>query len=329
MLTYLVLGSNSFAGANLVNALLSCEKKVIGVSRSVEPNQALLSYANNDHLKNFRFYPYDINLNFDALQTLIQKEKPNVIIDFAGQGMVAESWKAPEEWYQTNIVSKVKLHHFLKDCDFLEKYIRVSTPEVYGSITDTINETCPYNPSTPYAVSHAAIDMSLKAFYQQYQFPVVITRFANFYGPHQQLYRIIPRTIIYALTGKKLALHGGGLSERAFIYGKDVADAIISVIEKGKTGEIYHFSSEQPISIASLVNRICAQLHVSFDTLTEKTLDRPGKDALYSMSYQKAKKELGWAPKTDLETGIERTVHWIKDNIDVIKTLPLHYIHKS
>lgn len=326
---YFILGSNSFAGSNIIHSLLSQEKSVIGISRSKEPHKILLSYSENDYIKNFRFYPYDLNQHFQEIKNLIAQEKPKVIIDLAGQGMVAESWKTPEEWYQTNIVSKAKLHNFLRNCDFLEKYIRVSTPEVYGSTSGIIDETHTYNPSTPYAVSHAAIDMSLKAFYQQYQFPMVITRFANFYGPHQQLYRIIPRTIIYALLGKTLELHGGGLSERAFIYGEDVATAIDAVIKRGKCGETYHFSSEAPISISSLVKNICEQLNIDFNAFAKTTSDRPGKDALYAMSYQKAQKDLAWSPKTNLETGIKRTIDWVVKNIDTIQTLSLQYIHKS
>ena len=327
-LKYLILGSNSFAGSCIIDFLLSRNHVVIGVSRSPKPHDVILTYANNTNLKRFSFYSYDINQHYSEVIQLINQQKPNIIIDLAGQGMVAESWHSPEEWYQTNIVSKVKLHNFLRQCDFLDKYIRVSTPEVYGSTSGIIDEAHAFNPSTPYAVSHAAIDMSLKAYYQQFQFPVIITRFANFYGPHQQLYRIIPRTIIYGLFGKQLELHGGGKSERAFIYGEDVASAIDAVIQNGKSGETYHFSSEKPISIAALVRKICYCLDIAFDQFITISSDRAGKDAIYSMDYSKAQRELGWNPITTLDTGIEKTIAWIKENIDIIKTLPLHYIHK-
>lgn len=326
---YLILGSNSFAGSCLVNELLTQENQVIGVNRSLESHPVMLPYTDNHHRSHFQFYPYDINHHFNEIISVINVQKPQYIIDLAGQGMVAESWKTPEQWYQTNIVSKVKLHNYLNTCDFLEKYVRVSTPEVYGSTQQAVNETQIYNPSTPYAVSHAAIDMSLKAYYQQYQFPMILTRFANFYGPHQQLYRIIPRTIIYALINKKLMLHGGGKSERAFIYGEDVAKAICSVMQQGQIGETYHFSEGAPISIAHLVRKISNAMHIQFDELVEISEDRPGKDALYSMSTQKAENELQWKPEFNLDSGLEKTVDWIKRNIDVIKTLPLEYQHKA
>ncbi|OGT39870.1 MAG: dTDP-glucose 4,6-dehydratase [Gammaproteobacteria bacterium RIFCSPHIGHO2_12_FULL_36_30] len=325
---YLILGSNSFAGSSLVNYLLTREQNVIGASRSTEPNPVLLSYSNNLNKKLFQFFQYDINSHFNELIALIEKEKPNYIVDLVGQGMVAESWKNPEQWYQTNFVSKVRLHNYLRQCDFLEKYIRVSTPEVYGNTNGAVDENQFFNPSTPYAVSHAAIDMSLKAFYQQYQFPVVLTRFANFYGPHQQLYRIIPRTILYCLLRKKLQLHGGGLSQRAFIYGDDVASGIDCAIKNGQCGETYHFSVGETISIKHLVEKICENMNVDFDLFAQITSDRPGKDALYSMKTNRAEKELSWKPAVSLEQGINKTVEWVRNNVDTIKNLPLEYIHK-
>ena len=323
-----MLGSNSFAGAAFVNNLLAEEHSVVGVSRSAEPDALLLSYANNKNKKLFRFYQYDINLHFLEIIKLINEYKPNYIIDFAGQGMVAESWKSPEEWYQTNFVSKVRLHNYLRQCDFLERYVRVSTPEVYGGTGSAVDETQPFNPSTPYAVSHAAIDMSLQAFYRQYQFPVIVTRFANFYGPHQQLYRIIPRTIIYGLLGKKLQLHGGGTSERAFIYGDDVASGINAAIKNGTCGETYHFSAGQTISIKNLVKLICESLSINFEALTEIGPERPGKDAVYSMKTNKSEEKLSWSPKINLEIGVNKTIDWLQANINMIKALPLEYKHK-
>lgn len=322
------MGSNSFAGSTFVNYLLTNEKKVVGVSRSPEPHPLLLAYADNPNKKLFQFFQYDINTHFNELITLIEKEKPHFIVDFAGQGMVAESWKNPEQWYQTNFVAKVRLHNCLKQCDFLERYVRVSTPEVYGNTDNPVDETQVFNPSTPYAVSHAAIDMSLKAFYQQYQFPVILTRFANFYGPHQQLYRIIPRTILYGLSGKRLSLHGGGKSERAFIYGDDVASAIDCAIKNGRLGETYHFSSGKTISIKNLVKEICDIIQINFETFVQITSDRPGKDAVYCMKTEKAKNELQWTPKINLEKGIQNTIDWLQFNLSVIRTLPLEYIHK-
>lgn len=330
MKKYLVLGSNSFAGSSFVDWLLANGNEVIGISRSPEPNNLILGYAYNPRKdKFFKFFQMDLNNNFEAIVQIIRIEKPSVIIDFAGQGMVAQSWIWPEQWYLTNVLSKVKLHNFLKDCDFLDRYIRISTPEVYGDSKDLIDETAPYNPSTPYAVSHAAIDMSLKAYYKQYGFPVIFTRFANFYGPGQQLYRIVPKASICALTGSLLPLHGGGSSIRSFIHHKDVSEGIMRSIENGKVGETYHFSTSEFVSIATLVEKVAEVVGTNINNFVKVSEDRPGKDHAYLMTSDKAIKTLNWVPKYTLTEGINETVVWVKENLSKIKGLSQEYTHKK
>jgi dTDP-glucose 4,6-dehydratase len=214
----LVLGSNSFSGATFVSHLLEQGLCVFGVSRSPEPHDAFLPYKWNKKSGDFQFHQLDINKDLDAIEALIRQEKITHVINFAAQGMVAESWRQPEQWFMTNTVSTIKFHNCIRKFDFLERYLHVTTPEVYGSTENFIDETTPFNPSTPYAVSRAAADMSLKSFYDAYEFPVLSTRAANVFGPGQQLYRIIPRTILFCKLGKKLQLHGGGTSERSFIH---------------------------------------------------------------------------------------------------------------
>ena len=324
-----VLGSNSFAGAALVKRLLDDGADVVGFNRSAEGSPIFLQYRGSAAPGRYRFIQADINRDFEAVTGVLRDFRPAVVADFAGQGMVAESWQNPDQWYTTNIVAKVRLHDVLRTLEGLERYVRVSTPEVYGSHESLLRETWQFNPSTPYAVSHAAIDMSLRAFHQRYGFPVVFTRFANFYGPGQQLYRIIPRTIIYALLKRKLPLHGGGKAVRAFIYGSDVADAIVRSITHGVPGEIYHFSPSDFHTIRDVVTIIADYLKVDFGALVEMAPDRPSKDQAYLMDSSRALKELGWSPKVDLSTGIAKTVDWVAANLDEIKTLPLDYIHKA
>lgn len=328
-MSYLLLGSNSFAGSTFVNYLLTKQMNVIGINRSPEYHPILQPYFNHPNKSAYTFYQLDLNKNLAEIMQIIKKYKPRYIVDFAGQGMVAESWQNPEQWYTTNVLSKVKLHDVLRNCDFLERYIRVSTPEVYGNTENKMMESFQYNPSTPYAVSHAAIDMSLITFYKQYQFPVVLTRFANFYGPCQQLYRIIPRSIIYALTGKKLMLHGGGKAQRAFIHGDDVASGLEHAIQYGKSGEVYHFTSGDSISIRALVEQICQLMKVDFSALATMSEDRPGKDAKYEMEMTKTQEHLHWKPAYSLTQGLLQTISWVKENLNTIETLPLNYIHKE
>jgi len=325
---YAVLGSNSFAGAAFVARALADGAEVMGINRSPEGAEIFLPYRRLKEKKHYTFERADINHDLSKICRCLEEFKPEVVVDFAGQGMVAESWQNPEQWYLTNIVAKVRIHEKLRLYGWLKRYMRISTPEVYGSHNKPVKESWAFNPSTPYAVSHAAIDMSLRAYHRNYDFPVIIGRFANFYGPGQQLYRIIPRTIIYALTGRKLPLHGGGSSVRAFIYCNEVADGIMRALAYGKLGEIYHFSPSRFLTIRQVVEVICQRLGVDFDDLVEVVADRPGKDKAYLMDSTKAYAELGWCPRISFEQGLDATIEWVKKNLEQIQNMPLEYIHK-
>jgi dTDP-glucose 4,6-dehydratase len=325
---YAVLGSNSFAGAAFVAHALAQGGEVLGFNRSPEGSAIFLPYRSLANSGGYRFVQSDVNRDLEFILSEIENFRPQFVVDFAGQGMVAESWQDPVQWYRTNILAKAALHDRLRRFDWLERYLRVSTPEVYGSQSELIRESAFYRPSTPYAVSHAATDMSLRAFHDHYGFPAITARFANFFGPGQQLYRIVPRTIIYALTARRLQLHGGGSAVRAFIHARDVAVAILLCLEKGVPGEIYHFSPQRFVTIRQLVEHICARMGVAFADLVEEAPDRPAKDHAYLMDADRARRELGWTESLSLEQGIEETIDWVRSNLDEIRSLPLDYIHK-
>ncbi len=168
----------------------------------------------------------------------------------------------------------------------------------------------------------------MQTFLKNYDFPVVFTRAANVYGPGQQLYRIIPRTILFILLGRKLQLHGGGHSVRSFIHIRDVADATLRVARQATPGEVFHFSTPVNLSIRELVEMICRKLNVAFDDVVEVVGDRPGKDAAYLLDSSKARRLLGWQDKVSLEEGIEGTASWISRYLDELKKQPFDYIHK-
>ena len=301
---------------------------MVGVSRSPEPIPAMLPYKWSDHV-NFRFQQLDLNHDLEAIMALVNDFQPEVVINFAAQSMVAESWVYPEHWFQTNVVSNVNLHDRLRRCRFLERYVHVSTPEVYGNCNGSASEDTPYNPTTPYAVSRAACDMSLTTFYMAYGFPVLFTRAANVYGPGQQLYRIIPRTILFIRLGRRIQLHGGGISKRFFIHIRDVADGTWRVALNGKIGDAYHLSTPELISIRDLVERICSRLGASFEDHVEIVGERLGKDAAYILDSSKAQDELGWKDMVSLNTGIDETMAWVDGNLDDLRQQPLDYIHKK
>ncbi|MEQ8507677.1 MAG: GDP-mannose 4,6-dehydratase [Rhodospirillaceae bacterium] len=325
----LVLGSNSFSGATFVSHLLEQGLCVFGASRSPEPHDAFLPYKWNKKSGDFQFHQLDINKDLDAIEALIRQEKITHVINFAAQGMVAESWRQPEQWFMTNTVSTIKFHNCIRKFDFLERYLHVTTPEVYGSTENFIDETTPFNPSTPYAVSRAAADMSLKSFYDAYEFPVLSTRAANVFGPGQQLYRIIPRTILFCKLGKKLQLHGGGTSERSFIHMNDVARGTFKILMHGSIGETYHISTDDIISIRALVEMICERMGINFNDAVEVADERLGKDASYQLSSSKLRTELNWTDKILLEDGISETIAWVEQWLDDLTHQPHDYIHKA
>ena len=325
---YLVLGSNSFSGASFVDYLLERGASVVGVSRSREPHPAFLPYRWHDRDNSFCFYQLDLNSDLLRIMDVVHAERPDYVINFASQSMVAESWKNPDHWFMTNVVSTVCLHEQLRHCGFLRKYVHVSTPEVYGSTDGLVKEDAAFNPSTPYAVSRAAADMSLRTFFQAYKFPVVFTRAANVYGPGQQPYRIIPRTILFVRLGKRLQLHGGGLSERSFIHIRDVSDATFRVTRDGHPGETYHISTDRITSVRAVVELICARMGVAFDSCVDVVGERLGKDAAYRLDSRKIRQELGWSDTLSLEQGLDETIAWVDRFLGDLRDQELNYVHK-
>ncbi len=326
----IVIGSNCFSGAHFVKGALDGGMTVVGISRSVEPDDVFLPYkwGQQPHVENFSFLAYDINLNLSAITDLIEKIKPDYIVNFAAQGMVAPSWENPEQWFLTNTVASAALVKKIHGFSFLKKYVQISTPEVYGTNDRPVCENTNYHPSTPYAVSKAAADMNLMAFVKEKKFPCVFTRAANVFGPGQQLYRIIPRTILYFLLGKKLYLHGGGQSKRSFIHISDVVDGTLRVMKNAQPGSIFHFSTDRLISIKELVKKIAHMMDVSFKENVVEVGELAGKDAAYILDSAKAKKILGWEAKVELEHGIYETISWIKENMENLKKHPFDYQHK-
>jgi len=256
----LILGSNGFSGITFSNYLLEKGFSVIGVSQSSFANIKFNPIRFNKNKKKFKFFKLDINKSINKLFKIIERFKVDVVVDFAGQGMVAESWDYPELTFNTNVISKIRFYNFLIKKKYFKKYIKISTPEVYGSTKNLISEQSNHNPSTPYALSHSSIDMYLKMINLHKGFPVIFGRFANFYGPCQKLYRIIPLSIHKAYHKKKIDLHGGGKSKRSFIFSEDFCRAIFLLIKKAKTGEVYHFASDEYLSIKNLVFLIYKKL---------------------------------------------------------------------
>lgn len=326
----LVIGSNSFSGSTFIDFLLAKDIEVCGISRSNELNDVYLPYKwNRKNYHNYSFKRLDLNHDLEEIVNLISSNEYEAIVNFAAQSMVGQSWERPQDWLRTNTVSTIKFHNRIKDFKFLKKYLHISTPEVYGSNEKKVKENQAFCPSTPYAVSRAAADMSLKTFFDAYDFPVITTRAANVYGPGQQLYRIIPRAILFILLDKRMQLHGGGLSERSFINMRDVSEATWKILNSGEIGETYHISTQKSVSIYNLVQQICKKLNVNFDDHVDISEDRIGKDAYYLLDDAKIRNDLSWAEKVSLSSGLDECITWVEKNLDTLKALPFDYIHKK
>lgn len=324
-----VIGSNSFSGSDFIDLLLeNPANDVIGISRSPEKDPIFLPYKRHQKPK-FSFHQLDLNQDMAEIISLLNAFKPENIVNFAAQSEVAPSWQHPEQWFQTNAVALAELCQELKGASYLKRYIHISTPEVYGTCRGNITEDAPVNPSTPYAASKAAGDLFLFTLVKNYNFPLVMIRSTNVYGAHQQLHKIIPRSIIYIKSGKKIELHGGGTAVKSYIHIRDISKGELAVMEKGTNGLIYHLSPEKGISVRDLVHMIAKKMNVSFENVTCTVGERLGQDAAYLLDAGRAKSQLGWKTEVSMEQGIQGVIHWIEENWPQIQGQPLEYLHKA
>tara|TARA_R100000995_G_scaffold32122_1_gene14404 strand:+ start:10426 stop:11403 length:978 start_codon:yes stop_codon:yes gene_type:complete len=321
----LVIGSNSFSGQDFVRHALDCGDQVIGISRSKQKQQYNLSYDKNN--PNFDFLQLDLNKDTDTIINTANNFKPDYVVNFAAQSIVEPSWDYPEDWYETNVTALAKLIPELCKVKSIKKYLHTSTPEVYGSCEARLKESSLYNPSTPYASSKAAGDLLLNVYQKQFGFPVCLVRSANVYGARQQLFKIIPKTVVSLMRGNKLPLHGGGESTRSFIHISDVSQAERTVLERGDVGGIYHISHDREVSIRNLVETICNNMEKDFEECVEIVGERVGKDSAYTLSSEKIN-GLGWFTKVELQEGIQEVIDWAKTNDIHKKSTGLEYIHK-
>ncbi len=321
-----IIGVNSFSGSAFAHYLLEKKFSVIGFSRSKIEKPFYLRFNKNE--KKFSFFKKDLNSDINFIIKKIKKFKPNYIINYAAQSMVGESWENPQDWLKTNSYSMPLLYNEIFKLKNKIRLVHISTPEVYGNVKNKLIENENYKPSTPYALSRVTADQYLRIMHKFRNLDFVSVRAANVYGECQKLYRIIPRTIYSCLSNKKLNLQGGGKSTRSFIHIDDVSSATYIAMTKGKSGDIFHISNEEMITIKRLVKIICKKLNKDYDSVVNITRDRIGKDSTYDLSSKKIR-VLKWKPKINLEQGLDRVVDWMKTNFNSFKKSDLNYIHKK
>lgn len=328
MKTAVVVGSNSFTGSHIVSALLREGHRVVGVSRSPEYPALFLPYASAGKASpRFSFERIDMVRRFEGLKRLLDRVKPQVVVQVAALSEVALSNERPAEYFATNTLAVVRLCDHLRRARWLKRYVHVSSAEVFGSCKGPVAETAPFRPSTPYAVSKAAADMFLETLIRNFAFPALIIRSTNVYGRHQQLFKIIPRALIYLRLGKTIELHGGGKAVKSFIHVRDVVRGLLLALERGKPGA-YHFSVDQDQTVADIVRRLCAWTGHDFKRATRVVGERLGQDARYSLDCSKAARELGWAPEVGFEAGVREVIAWLDANWNGILEQPLEYRHR-
>ena len=323
-----VIGSNSFSGSDFIDLLVRNEQnEVVGISRSPEKSALFLPYKRHQGA-NFKFYQMDLNTHMPQIIELLDSFEPEYVVNFAAQSEVAPSWEHPEQWFQTNVVALAKLSNVLKDRHYLKRYVHISSPEVYGTCEGRVTESAPLNPSTPYAASKAAADLFLFTLVKNFPFPLIMIRSTNVYGAHQQLFKIIPRTVINIKMGKTVELHGGGRAVKSYIHIRDISRGELLAMEKGRVGEIYHLSPDKGIAVRDILKTICDKMGVAFEKATKTVEERLGQDAAYVIDSTRARQELGWQPKVSLEEGLAEVTTWVEDNWEQIQKEPLEYVHK-
>lgn len=331
MAKYCVIGSNAFSGQDFVDLLLDDpSREVIGISRSAEAPDYMLRYRSRAELSRFRFARFDTNQDIDGLLAFLDHERPDYIVNFAAQSEVGPSWHHPEHWFQTNTVGLARMVNHLRQRDWLRRYLHISSPEAYGNCVGTVTEdNTPDNPSTPYAASKAAADMLITVYQKQYGFPAMFVRATNVYGARQQLFKIVPRTVISLKRGQKIPLHGSGVAVKSYIHVRDVSLGELAILHGGTVGERYHLSPNGGMMVRDVVDTICRYLKRPFEECVEMVAERPGQDAAYVIDSSKARQAFGWAPTIDLAAGVAEVVDWVETNWAVLADRNIEYVHKA
>jgi len=310
----LVTGGAGFIGSNFINYILNDRDDVEIV------NLDKLTYAGNlenlkpvEGKKNYHFVRGDIT-NVELVDYLFRKFDIKFVINFAAESHVDRSILGSEIFYRTNVIGTNVLLEASRRFE-VEKFLQISTDEVYGSLGSEglFTETTPISPNSPYSSSKAAADLMVQAFHHTYGLPIVITRCSNNYGPLQFPEKLIPLMIINALNNKKLPVYGDGLNVRDWIYVIDHNKAAELVFEKGKVGEVYNIGASREMTNIEIVKLILKKLGKSED-LIEYVKDRPGHDRRYAIDSSKIQNELGWKPSFEFEQAMDYTIEWYLKN---------------
>lgn len=320
----LVTGGAGFIGSNFVNYMVNAypEDEII--------NLDALTYAGNlENLKdvedkpNYKFIKGDI-ADRKFIFDLFEKERPDIVVNFAAESHVDRSIEDPEIFVKTNVMGTTTLLDAAKEYG-VKRYHQVSTDEVYGDLPLDrpdlfFTEETPLHTSSPYSSSKAAADLFVQAYHRTYGLPTTISRCSNNYGPYHFPEKLIPLMIARALADESLPVYGDGANVRDWLYVLDHCKAIDLIIRNGKEGEVYNIGGHNEKSNLEVVKTILAALNKP-ESLITFVSDRKGHDRRYAIDPAKLENELGWVPEENFDTGIAKTIQWYLDNEDWWKNI--------
>lgn len=313
----LVTGGAGFIGGNFVYHILRehPDYEILCVD--------CLTYAGNlstlkEAIENPKFKFFKINIcDRGDIYKIFEKEKPDIVVNFAAESHVDRSIENPEIFLQTNILGTQVLMDACRKYG-IQRYHQVSTDEVYGDLPLDrpdlfFTEETPIHTSSPYSSSKAGADLLVMAYNRTYGLPVTISRCSNNYGPYHFPEKLIPLMIANALADKPLPVYGEGLNVRDWLYVEDHCRAIDLIIHKGRVGEVYNVGGHNEMKNIDIVKLICKELGKS-ESLITYVEDRKGHDMRYAIDPTKIHNELGWLPETKFADGIKKTIKWYLEN---------------
>ena len=314
MTKILITGGAGFIGSNFVKYMLDkySDYEIINLD-------ALTYCGNLENLKdienneNYTFVKGDIR-DKNVVDDLVSKV--DYVINFAAESHVDRSITDPEIFIKSNVLGTQVLLNAAKEFG-VEKYIQISTDEVYGTLGESgyFRETTPLQPNSPYSASKAGGDLITRAYFETFDLPINITRCSNNYGPYQFPEKLIPLMISNVLEDKKLPIYGDGKNIRDWLHVYDHCSAIDLVLHEGVLGEVYNIGGHNEKQNIQIVKLILETLGKD-ESLIEFVKDRLGHDRRYAIDADKIRNDLGWKPKYTFETGIKGTIQWYLDNQD-------------
>jgi dTDP-glucose 4,6-dehydratase len=325
-----VTGGAGFIGSAVIRHLLAeTEANIVNIDK-ITYAACLDSIPQTPAHARYRFAQVDI-CDSGGLRKLFEEYHPTLIMNLAAESHVDRSIDGPSEFIQTNVVGTFTLlQEALRYWRGLDRpaqrrfrFHHISTDEVYGSLGDhdLFNETTPYRPNSPYSASKASSDHLVRAWYETYGLPTLVTNCSNNYGPYHFPEKLIPHMIIKGLSEEPLPIYGDGQNVRDWLYVEDHARALTLVIERGRVGQTYNIGGQNERSNVHVVTTICELLdrlepsiNGSRQRLISFVADRPGHDRRYAIDASKLMNELGWRAIDTFETGLAKTVHWYLAN---------------